>query len=398
MRLPLAALSSLTVLASFLVGSLGCVSDDTSAAPSAGDAGLVVNGPDATTNDASAPDASPRDTGAASDAPSNVDASPGAWASATALPVARIHSFAAAPGNGYVYVIDGYTDADVCNNGTADGRVFYAKQNADGTLGAWTEGTAGPSGFLRSIAGHADANGFLYVAGGANDGPAWDGSIWFSKPGNDGSIAAWALATHAVGTWIGSAPLVAAANGVLYVGGGFNAFASPQTSAHMFMATLDATSGQPGAWAQIADLPEASVNGQLVISAAGYAYAFAGNTDVYVAKVSDLAASAGADAGVDAGLPWTLAANALPTTPSYLSAALVGTSLYVAIGGSPDVYVSALQADGSLGAWSLYSTAPAPITPGYQGVVANGFFYVLGDDDCNASTAQASATYFTPLP
>ncbi len=111
-------------------------------------------------------------------------------------------------------------DADVCNSGTSDGRVFYARQNADGSLAAWSETAVGPSGFARSIPGHADANGFIYMAGGAIDAPSWDGNVWFAKPAADGTIPTWTAATNVVPTWIGSAPAMAAANGVLYVGAG----------------------------------------------------------------------------------------------------------------------------------------------------------------------------------
>ena len=62
----------------------------------------------------------------------------GEWVGATTLPRAlRRHSIAS-KGN-VIYVTGGYTDADA---GIAD--VYYAEVNDDGSLGAWSVGTALP--------------------------------------------------------------------------------------------------------------------------------------------------------------------------------------------------------------------------------------------------------------
>lgn len=310
------------------------------------------------------------------------------WQATSTLPVARLHAVAAAPGNGYLYVSNGYVDSSACAVGTADGRTFFAKQNADGSLGAWTETAVGPAGFWRSIAGHAEANGFIYVAGGANNGPAWDGSVWFTKPNADGTISSWTLASNPIGAWIGSAPIMAASDGVLYVGAGFNAFATPQNSTLLVSATLDASTGQPGAWTQLGALPAGASNGQLVF-AGDHAYLLLGASDeVYLAKRDALADPS----------PWQLSATALPATPAYPNVHVVGGDLMLALGGTTDIFVSTLQSDGALGPWSVSSRAPVPVIVGYQGIVANGFYYIIGNDDCEATEAQATATYFLPLP
>jgi hypothetical protein len=380
----------------------GCVSSSSSPpAGAAADAG-PGEGLDATVDVATtdAGGATPDQNAPADVAPSEAAASDaGVWQSGPALPVPRTNAFAAAPGNGYLYIADGYVNSAACNEGTSDGRVFFAKQNADGSLGAWTETAVGPSDFMRSIPGHAEANGFVYVAGGAVDSPAWNGDVWFAKPAADGTIPSWTQATQSIPTWIGSAPVMVANAGVLYVGAGFNAFTTPQDSSALFMATLDPTSGEPGAWTQLVDLPVAPSNGQLVVSGAGYAYFFQGaSTQAYVASLAALVATADAGAGVDSGSIWQLSPNALPITPAAPSAFVVGSNLYVLPGGSPNLYVSALQADGSLGAWSVATAAPAPLSAGYQGISSNGFFYVLGEDNCGGTDAGLTATYEVPIP
>ena len=191
------------------------------------------------------------------------------WSATSTLPVARLHAAAAAPGNGYVYVTDGYVDANACNSGTSDGATYFAKQNADGSLGAWASTAASPpSGFARSIPGVATANGFIYIAGGAINAPSWNGAIYFAKPGSDGTISTWTAATNSISSWVGSSPIMAELNGYLYVGGGFNAFASPQNTTRFYRAALDATTGQPGAWSADTDLPaDANTQGHLVFYA-----------------------------------------------------------------------------------------------------------------------------------
>jgi hypothetical protein len=187
--------------------------------------------------------------------------------------------------------------------------------------------------------------------------------------------------------------------GVLYVGAGFNAFTTPQNSSNLFMATLDPTTGQPGAWTQLADVPAAPSNGQLVISGAGYAYFLQGaSTAVYVASLGALVATADGGASVDSGAIWQSSPNALPITPAGPSAFVVGSNLYVLPGGSPNLYVSALQSDGSLGAWTVATAAPATLSAGYQGILSNGFFYVLGQDNCAGTDAGLTATYDVPIP
>jgi hypothetical protein len=409
---------ALSIVASLGVAALlpalpfACVSSGTTTPSPDGGTGIDLDASndhvvvDAGVSDATPGDSSPSDTGlsdaVASGDTSTRDGAVGVWVPGPKLPVPRIHAVAAAPGNGFVYVADGYIDGFACTAGTSDGRVFYAKQNADGSLGAWAETQVGPSGFARSIPGHVDANGFIYVAGGAINAPSWDGNVFFAKPAADGTITSWTTATNPVPSTVGSAPVMTVVNGALYVGGGFT-LAGVLTS--VFTAPLDSTTGQPGTWTELASLPEAPSNPQLVVSAAGYAYYFQGSdTNVYVAPLSALSEG---DAGPDAASPWTLSAMALPVTPDNPYATIVGTTLYVIPGGSSAVYASALGADGSLGSWSLYSRAPATISAGYQGILASGFLYVLGDDDCNAATDDAgmaddagdpAATYYVPFP
>jgi hypothetical protein len=338
---------------------------------------------------------------AASEAMGMSDAALPAWSEGPTLPVARIHSFAAAPGNGYLYIASGGVNAQVCNAGTSDARVFYAKQNADGSLTPWTETVMGPAKLARTLPGHVDANGFIYVAGGGNNGPIWDGSILFAKPNADGTIPAWTQATNSAPGPIGSGPVMMVANNMLFVGAGFdNQLPAPEEVMALYVSTLDATTGQPGTWTALANLPATPSQPQLVASAAGFAYFLDGpNTNVYIAKLSALLVTAGGNG--DAGSVWTLSPTHLPgpTTPPIPLVWISGSTLYYSPGGNRNLSAAALAADGSIGTWSVVTgDAPADINAGYQGIASNGFFYALGDTDCNATTPNAEATYYVPIP
>jgi len=187
------------------------------------------------------------------------------WASTSPLPIARLHAVAAAPGNGHVYLINGYSSSDACNYGTADGKTYIATPNPDGSLGAWaTNDYTPPDGFKRSIPGVATSGGIIYVAGGAINAPSWDGTVWLAEPNGDGTITAWTAATQTIPTWVGSSPIMGSFKNKLYVGGGFNAFASPKNTNHFYGAALGET-GQPGAWVALTDLPsDANTQGHLV--------------------------------------------------------------------------------------------------------------------------------------
>jgi hypothetical protein len=309
------------------------------------------------------------------------------WATLGALPVPRINAVAAAPGNGHVYLFNGYVDVNTCNYGTSDGRVFSAAVGADGTLGAWTEGTAGVGGFCRSMAGVAVANSTIYTAGGAISSPTWDGAVWFAKASADGTLGAWTEALRPAPGSIGSSALVAAWDGVLYAGGGLDIHATPVVSQTLYAAPLDAATGQPGSWITASTLPVATLNAQLAF-AGGRAYLLPGGTDqIYLAPVQ-------ADHTLG---PWVLATARLPGLVSFPHLAAVNGKLVVIRGDSKDVYASTLQADGAPGAWSSLVAAPAALSPLNQAALVGKRLYVFGNSDCGTAPAgAASAVYASP--
>lgn len=295
------------------------------------------------------------------------------WNATTSLPVNRMLSVAAAPGNGYVYIMNGYTDSNSWDYGTADGRSFYAPQNSNGSLGEWTEVSATiPSNLMRAAAGVTDYNGYIYIAGGAIDSPSWDGNIWYTQPGSMGDITEWTQASNSIGEWIGSWPYMEAYNGYLYVGGGRNAFASPAITTRFYYAPIN-SDGSPGTWTQTTDLPEETIKGQLLFYNERAHLISGDSTNVYYADITDGAIGA-----------WT-ATTSVPATVSLPSAHVIENRIYLAQGGSTTFYYSEIQADGTLGEWVEEVAFSEAVNPFEQGTYYNGYYYLLGDqsDDTN---------------
>jgi|GEM_PF-6919714 len=304
------------------------------------------------------------------------------WDTTTSLPINRYLSVAAAPGNGYIYIMNGYINTSASSSGTSDGRSFYALQNADGTLGAWSEASASiPANLMRAAAGVTTYNGYIYIAGGAINSPSWDGNIWYAKPEATGDITAWTQASTYIPSWIGSSPYVGAYYGYLYAGGGFNAFGTettgdPQRSTRFYYAQLG-SDGAPGTWTQTTGLPESTTDGQLVFYDER-AYLISGfSSNVYYADISSGAIGS-----------WT-ATTSLPSAVSSPSAHVIGGYIYVVQGGSTAFYYSKIQTDGTLGAWAAGDTLSAIVHPYNQGTYYNGYYYLIGDQSDTANLTRA---------
>src|SRR3990167_10918801 len=133
------------------------------------------------------------------------------WASTTSLPLASgFMGSSTLSANGYIYAIGG-TD-----NGSGHySTVYYAKVNANGTLGSWATNTnALPVGLSRHST--AQYNGYIYVLGGYTGSPA--STVYYAKLNADGSTGSWLSTTSmpATRSWHNSV----VANGYMYVLGG----------------------------------------------------------------------------------------------------------------------------------------------------------------------------------
>jgi hypothetical protein len=143
----------------------------------------------------------------------------GSWAATTSIPAARVTPSMTIY-NGYAYVIGGYDNSG--SSGTFVTTLYYAKLNADGTVGSWTTSTmpadAGDNG-------STVINGILYIAG--NTGSSVNG-ILYSRLGTNGAPGTFSSATAIFPTFNHSTG-VFSSNGYLYVAGGYTSAPSRST-------------------------------------------------------------------------------------------------------------------------------------------------------------------------
>jgi hypothetical protein len=271
----------------------------------------------------------------------------GNWTTTTSLPANRVEP-GATFANGYMYVTGGGT-TNLASN--AQDTVYYVKVNQDGTLGAWSNGTAiNVGGSSQKRIGHNSLayNGYLYVAGGADTTGVSVQTVYYSKLNADGSNGAW-NSTTAIGNVANGAAAIA--NGYMYITQGNNAQGIKYGKINL--------DGTISSWTAATSLPGAREDGGLNISN-GYIYYFGGT-------------------GADGGQTKT-------------------------------TYYAPLNSDGSIGSWSCqgqantYDCAAAPITNnvllpigrrwfGKTPVVANGYMYVIGGNE--TTNDGLSTVYFT---
>jgi hypothetical protein len=144
----------------------------------------------------------------------------GAWQEATPLPEPRAQS-AGVYHSGFIYVIGGDADGKAPRT-----TVYYAPVDpADGTIGAWREGSQLPEGRVRATA--AAAAGHLYLVGG--EGLAETAQVLHAPIGADGSPGAWQLNT--------ALPVPRSRHASVTAGGYFYVLGGAGESADVFVAS-----------------------------------------------------------------------------------------------------------------------------------------------------------------
>jgi hypothetical protein len=192
----------------------------------------------------------------------NSDGSTSSWRTTTTLPVTLVTHTAAAV-NGYIYVIGGSTDGTA---GNAVSTVYYARANADGTVGSWTTNTnALPTTDYLPFS--TVANGYLYIIGGYDNTNTGVTNAMYAKLNSDGSTGTWSSTAVGVG---GGGWGVGALNGYLYIHG--------FTGVSYYYKL--GSSGAPGTQTATASVPTSRIYfGNTQASANGYMYIAGGSTD-----------------------------------------------------------------------------------------------------------------------
>ena len=231
----------------------------------------------------------------------NTDGSSYDWTSTTSLPITADPAVVTA--NGYIYSIGGCTSGGC----SVTASVYYAKLNADGTIGNWTATTSLPSSGMGSM-NATTANGYVYTIGGYNGSYTVD-TVYYAKLKADGTVSGWNSTSNLPAARDDSATI--AANGFIYAIGGNNSSGNSQSD--VYYAELNAD-GTLTSWDTAASLPAARTTASVVAN--GYVYAIGGcnnagwdctgtaQSTVYYAKLNNNGTIGG----------WFTATNSLPLT------------------------------------------------------------------------------------
>lgn len=315
---------------------------------------------------------------------------------------------ASARSNGYIYSVGGYDGTNTTNG------VFYAKMNADGSVGAWQcQGTAvatscGTSASpvnsnsipgARRLAAATVANGYLYVVGGF-DGTNAQSTVYYAKLNSDGTTGTWQTNVMAL-TTARVAPSVVVNNGVIYVLGGCsdNTATCGTPINTVYYGKLNADGSIMGitttnAWnTNVNNLTNARGMGSAVL-ANGYIYyvggrnATAQNTVYYAAINSDFS------------LGTFSSGTQLPQLRQEHATAVANGYMYI-IGGfdgtsrANTVFYSRLNADGTISNWNTGQNFLPSARQASSFVVANSYIYLIGGFD---GTNRVPTVYYASTP
>jgi Carbohydrate binding domain len=254
----------------------------------------------------------------------NANGSIGAWTQSASPGMSAVVNQMSVTVNGYLYVLGG-------NNGGDKKTVQYAHINSDGSLGAWNTTTTLTHTAALSMA--FTANGYIYIVGGSLGGST-SGDYIYGKVNSDGTVSSWTRVTTNAMPAVKQSSAVAFSNGKVYIVGGDNGAGGGGTNT-VYYASVDPTTGLLGTWTNATattPLP-AGLTGSSAAVVNGYLYVTGGNTT-----------------------------NLFPDTTHMVNS----------------VYYARINSDGSLGAWST-STNTLPVAlETHAMITANGYLYALG--------------------
>ncbi|MDB5160655.1 MAG: hypothetical protein JWO96_35, partial [Candidatus Saccharibacteria bacterium] len=292
--------------------------------------------------------------------------------------------------NGYLYTAGGcsvYTiGTTTCT--TAVGSSAFAAINPDGSIGSWTAGPSFPSSALRGYGCMVQLNGTLYYIGGVTSGGTAQSTVYYSTA----SGSSWGS-----GSWTATTSLAAIKGGLscttwnnrIYATGG-------STSTTVYYSPSLPSGGSVSSWTATTTTFTTSRSYHAAVAAGGYLYTIGGFdgtnylSDVQYAQI----ASSG-----DITAAWTYT-NDLPYKERQMSAFAANGYIHV-LGGATGTAstscldhqdVAAVNSDGTLGFWQqgVATSFSAVMGPGVG--YYNGYYYVVGGNDCSANTTTSNKT------
>lgn len=298
------------------------------------------------------------------------------WSATTSLPGVTSHSSPIVTKN-RVYLFGGITAPNVTTSA-----VYTAPINSDGTLGTWTTGTFLPAslGAMSTIV----TKNRVYLLGGWT-GTASVSTVYTAPINSDGTLGVWVSGNSLPGNLYNSHAIITK-NRVYLLGG--NNGTEVVSTVYTALINID---GTLGTWSTGTSLPVASYGAHVIVTK-NRVYLLGGhNGTTYVSTV--YTATINSDGGLG---PWTSAAS-LPSLV-YLGGLFITSNRVYLFGGyngtgtSTIVYTTNINADGTLGTWTVGTSLPIPLYAPST-IVTSGKVYLLG----GSNTAYLNTVYTAPI-
>ncbi|HEV7454274.1 MAG TPA: hypothetical protein VGO07_03365 [Candidatus Saccharimonadales bacterium] len=306
-----------------------------------------------------------------------------AWTNATNVYTTNRTDAASVAYNGYVYIAGGcsaYTVAtSVCATaGNYLNTVYYAPLNPDGSIGAWASGgTLGASIMDGCVVG---VGGYLYFMGGKDSTGTTVATVYYSQIGASGLPGAWNTTT-VLPTALSSLSCDTF-DGHIYTTGGANAGGAAQSL--VYYSPDQSAGGTIASWTPTTGFTTGRYNHSTVI-VAGYLFVIGGNTgsaflqDVQSVQLSPTTGAATGSWGFGTDLPNPVQqANVIAANGYiYLSGGRSATATC-----SATTWIASVNSTGTTSDWSQGANTFSTARFGAGGAFFNGYYYVLGGDDC----------------
>ena len=301
----------------------------------------------------------------------------GAWVTDTPLPGIVSYSQAIVTNN-RVYLLGGLI------NSIDSSIVYTAPINPDGTLGTWVTDTPLPVTVFRSQT--IVTNNRVYLLGGFNNG-AYSSSVYTAPINANGTLGTWVNSTPLPGA-VAYSQAIVTNNRVYLLGGRING----AYSSSVYTAPIN-PDGTLGTWTIDTPLP-VTMSRALDIVTNNRVYLLGGiingidSSIVYTAPINP-----------DGTLGAWVTDTSLPGTV-YLSQSIVTNNRVYLLGGltgavySSTVYTASINADGTLGTWTIDTPLPGTIAIS-QAIITSSRVYLLGGFNVNGSLATIYSAPFS---
>ena len=279
-----------------------------------------------------------------------------------------------------VYIFGGY------NGSSQVGTGYTAAVNTDGTLGPWTTTTSLPG--VYSYAQAVVSKNKVYIISGYVNNTTPTNVTYTADINSDGTIGTWTNGPTLPASIAGSSVFIN--KNIIYVLGGYNGSIAVNT----IYSSIIKEDGSLSPWITEAPLPF-TLYASVVVSIKNRIYILAGQQNgSFVSTIYSTNLNSDGSIGT-----WTMTGS-LPIVNNWFQAFVTGNMLYMIAGNTgatssiSSVYRAIINADGSIGTWSLENTTYPNVLQYSSCVILKNKVYLIGGH--NGST-PLSNVYFSDI-